>query len=58
MDYIELDGYEADDLIGTLSKKAEEEGFKTLIVTGDGDALQLVSNNTFVMMTRTGITQY
>ncbi|NLB87841.1 MAG: DNA polymerase I, partial [Syntrophomonadaceae bacterium] len=56
VDYIELDGYEADDLIGTISKRAEQEGFKTLIVTGDGDALQLVSNNTLVMMTRTGIT--
>lgn len=56
VDYIELDGYEADDLIGTFSKRAEEQGLKTVIVTGDGDALQLVSDKVTVMMTRKGIT--
>ncbi|MHB1125715.1 MAG: DNA polymerase I [Bacillota bacterium] len=51
----EKEGFEADDLIGTLSRKAEEEGLATLIVTGDRDALQLVSPATGVLITRKGI---
>lgn len=42
---LELDGYEADDVIGTLSKKAEKEGFKTYMMTPDKDFGQLVSEN-------------
>ncbi|HZK43364.1 MAG TPA: DNA polymerase I [Syntrophomonadaceae bacterium] len=57
IDYVELEGYEADDLIGTYSKKAEEQGFETIIVTGDGDTLQLVSDDVTVMMNRKGITE-
>ena len=38
-----LDGYEADDLIGTIAKKAELENFHTYIVSGDKDMMQLVS---------------
>ncbi|MGR6836861.1 DNA polymerase I [Syntrophomonas erecta] len=57
IDYLELQGYEADDIIGTLSKKAEEDGIETVIVTGDSDTLQLVSDTTAVMMTRKGITE-
>ena len=38
----ELAGYEADDLIGTLARRAEKKGFEVFIVTGDKDALQLV----------------
>lgn len=53
----EMDGYEADDLIGTMVKWAEKEGLQTLIVTGDRDALQLVSKNTKVLLTRKGITE-
>ena len=49
------EGYEADDLLGTLSKEAEEEGYKVYIVTGDRDALQLVSENVNVLYTRKGI---
>ncbi len=45
---IELAGYEADDLIGTLAKKAEKEGFKTYMVTPDKDFAQLVSENIFM----------
>ncbi|MBI3803780.1 MAG: DNA polymerase I [Nitrospirae bacterium] len=37
------DGYEADDLIGTLAKKGEEQGFRVVIVTGDKDMFQLIS---------------
>ena len=40
---IELDGYEADDLLGTLGRQAEEREVETLILTGDTDTLQLVS---------------
>ncbi len=39
----EIDGYEADDILGTLSKKASEQGIDTLIVTGDNDMLQIIS---------------
>lgn len=49
------EGYEADDLLGTLSKKAEEKGYKVYIVTGDRDALQLVSEDVNVLYTRKGI---
>ena len=45
---VELEGYEADDLIGTLAKQAEKEGFKTFMVTPDKDFGQLVSDNIFM----------
>ncbi|NWF77318.1 MAG: DNA polymerase I [Chloroflexi bacterium] len=38
----EIDGFEADDVLGTLSKQAEEQGIETIIVTGDNDMLQAV----------------
>ncbi len=43
-----LDGYEADDLIGTLAKQAEQEGFTTYMMTPDKDFGQLVSENIFM----------
>ncbi|GGW59284.1 DNA polymerase I [Winogradskyella epiphytica] len=42
------EGYEADDVIGTLSRQAEKEGFKTYMVTPDKDFAQLVTENTFM----------
>ena len=45
---IEREGVEADDLIGTLSKQAEKEGFKTYMVTPDKDYAQLISENIFM----------
>lgn len=45
----EKQGYEADDLIGTLSSKASKEGIETVIVTGDKDALQLVDDSVKVL---------
>jgi len=45
---IEKEGYEADDLIGTLAKQAEKEGFKTYMVTPDKDFAQLVSENIYM----------
>ncbi|OPX90558.1 MAG: DNA polymerase I [Pelotomaculum sp. PtaB.Bin104] len=53
----EAEGYEADDLIGTLSANAEAAGLKTLIVTGDRDALQLISPLTRVLLTKKGISE-
>jgi DNA polymerase-1 len=38
----EIDGFEADDVLGTLSKQADEQGIETIIVTGDNDMLQVV----------------
>jgi DNA polymerase-1 len=52
---ISLAGYEADDLIATLATQASERGMDVLIVTGDRDALQLVSSDITVLMTRRGI---
>lgn len=47
-------GYEADDIIGTLAKKAEKEGYKTFMVTPDKDFAQLVSENIFMYRPRFG----
>jgi DNA polymerase-1 len=44
-----LPGYEADDVIGTLARRAEREGFETLMVTPDKDYCQLVDQNTYVL---------
>ncbi|HUZ56784.1 MAG TPA: DNA polymerase I [Streptosporangiaceae bacterium] len=52
---LSLAGYEADDLIATLATQAAASGMKVLIVTGDRDALQLVSDDVTVLMTRRGI---
>ena len=53
----ELEGFEADDLIGTVTRLAEEGGYRTLIVTGDRDTLQLVSPATEVLLTKKGISE-
>lgn len=52
---IQLQGYEADDLIGTIAKYAEKKQLNSVIVTGDRDALQLVSEYTTTVITRKGI---
>ncbi len=51
----EMQGFEADDLIGSLSRQAEAEGLETLIVSGDLDMLQLVTERTKLMTTRMGV---
>ena len=43
MPIYEIDGFEADDVIGTLARQATAQGLETLIVTGDLDAMQLVT---------------
>ena len=52
---LEIDGYEADDIIGTVSKIAEDNEFKVYIVTGDKDAIQLASNKTTTLITKKGV---
>lgn len=54
---LEKEGYEADDILGTLSARAQEEGMETYIVTGDRDSLQLVSDATTVILASTGADQ-
>lgn len=52
---LELEGYEADDIIGTISKLGEENDFKVYIVTGDKDAIQLASHKTTTLITKKGV---
>jgi DNA polymerase I len=52
---IQVDGYEADDIIATLAKQARAEGFETLIISGDRDAFQLVDDDTTVLYPRKGV---
>lgn len=51
-----VSGYEADDLIGTLSHQAKEKGLETVILTGDRDLLQLINQKVKILMPITGIT--
>lgn len=55
--FIELEGYEADDIIGTIARRAEKEGMESIIVTGDNDVLQLVSEKIKVLITKKGISE-
>src|SRR5690606_37934250 len=50
-----VEGYEADDIIGTLARQASQRGLEVLIVTGDRDLLQLVDDRVTVLLTRRGI---
>src|SRR5690606_28816570 len=52
---LSVPGFEADDLIATLATRAAEQGMEVLIVSGDRDNLQLVSDKVTVLMTRRGI---
>lgn len=53
--HYEHEGFEADDILGTLSRIGSEAGHEVIIVTGDGDALQLADENTTVLLTRRGV---
>lgn len=53
---LELDGYEADDIIGTLAKQQAKKGWHVVIVTGDRDLLQLIDPNIEVMAFKRGVT--
>ncbi|MTJ62503.1 DNA polymerase I [Nocardia seriolae] len=52
-----IDGFEADDVIATLTTQAVPEGFKVLIVTGDRDSLQLVNENVTVLYPKKGVSE-
>ncbi len=54
MPIFELEGYEADDILGALSRQAGEQGVDTIIVTGDADAMQLVSPTVRILYPRQG----
>jgi len=53
----EMEGYEADDLLGTAAKLANDRGVHAYVLTGDRDSLQLVSAGTQVILTKTGISE-
>ncbi|MFY7954257.1 MAG: DNA polymerase I, partial [Armatimonadaceae bacterium] len=53
---VEVPGFEADDIIGTLAREGKERGYEVMIVTGDSDALQLVEPGVRVMITVKGVT--
>ena len=55
---LEEEGFEADDIIGTIARTAEESGLEPLIITGDKDELQLATDKTRVLITRKGISQF
>ena len=57
VDIFEIDGYEADDLIGTLSKFAEGNGIDVFIITGDKDALQLATDTTKIVINKKGMSE-
>ncbi|MGW4736041.1 DNA polymerase I [Streptomyces shenzhenensis] len=52
-----VEGYEADDIIATLATRAEAEGFEVLIVTGDRDSFQLVTEHTTVLYPTKGVSE-
>jgi DNA polymerase-1 len=55
--HLELPGFEADDIIATLSKQARAIGFETLICTGDRDSFQLINETTTVLYPKKGVTE-
>ena len=54
---ISLQGYEADDLLGTISSQCNQKDIRALLLTGDRDALQLVNEKTSLLFTRKGISE-
>ncbi|MBQ9708947.1 MAG: DNA polymerase I [Firmicutes bacterium] len=55
---VELGGFEADDLIGTIAKRGEEAGLSPVIITGDKDALQLATDVTKIIYTKRGVSDF
>jgi DNA polymerase-1 len=53
----ELEGFEADDIIATITKRAEKEGAEVLICTGDRDSFQLVTEQTTVLYPKRGVSE-
>ena len=55
---LEMPRFEADDLIGTVAKRASKDGIKTLVISGDKDELQLVDENTNVLINKKGMSEF
>ncbi|MGI6765652.1 MAG: DNA polymerase I [Lentihominibacter sp.] len=55
---LELEGFEADDIIGTMARSAESDGMETYIFTGDKDQLQLATDATKIIYTKRGVTDF
>ena len=55
--HIDMDDYEADDILGTLARQAEDKGIQSYLLTGDRDYFQLVDENSHVLYTKKGITE-
>lgn len=53
--YTDLDGFEADDIVGTYARMAKEAGDEAVLITGDRDYLQLVDDNVLVYLTKKGV---
>ncbi len=53
---VEVPGWEGDDILGTLARRGEDSGIRVLLVTGDRDAFQLVTDTVRVVTTKKGIT--
>lgn len=54
---LEMEGFEADDILGVVAKKAGESGLKTYIITGDKDSFQLATDNVSILFTKKGISE-
>ncbi|NIH57499.1 DNA polymerase-1 [Brooklawnia cerclae] len=55
--HVEADGFEADDLIATLTTQADDRNWDTIIVTGDRDSFQLIDGNTTVLYPKRGVSE-
>lgn len=55
---IEIEGFEADDIIGTIAREAEESGLEPYIITGDKDELQLATDITKIIFTKKGVSEF
>ncbi|WP_311480661.1 DNA polymerase I [uncultured Anaerococcus sp.] len=53
--YTDLDGFEADDIVGTYARMAKEAGDRAVLITGDRDYLQLVDDDILVYLTKKGV---
>ncbi|HEY5563491.1 MAG TPA: DNA polymerase I [Clostridiaceae bacterium] len=57
IDVFEIDGFEADDLIGTLAVYGDKNNIEVFVITGDRDALQLATDNVKVILTKKGMSE-
>ncbi|MDY3052142.1 MAG: DNA polymerase I [Ndongobacter sp.] len=55
--HLDMDGYEADDIVGTLARRASESGYQSYLLTGDRDYFQLVDAHCDVLFTKKGINE-